>query len=160
MTTSLVSPTRVSATPEAIECYDLLCGQRKDTSLEVVRLRQEHLGGEHLFADTVQAFYTAAAIGHLLQKGKRYVVKGKAKEIILRQQWDRTEKRELRKAFTYLTKLEYGAKDDKDESLQIVAELAEAGIRYIRDKVIETNEFNFEEMLEPLRRATEKQGDL
>jgi hypothetical protein len=86
-------------------------------------------------------------------------VKGKAEELILRQQWERQERRELRKAFTYLAKLEYGAKDE-NESVQIVAELAEAGIRYIRDKVVETNEFNFETMLDPLRRNTKKQGDL
>lgn len=162
MTTSLVSPTRLSATLEAHECYDLLCRQRKNPSPEILRRQKEHLGGEPLFDDTVQAFYGAAAIGHLIQKGKRYEVKGKAEELILRQQWERAEKRDLRKAFTYLAKLEYGVKDDKDgnQSLQIIAELAESGIRYIRDKVVERNEFDFEKMLDPLRKVTKEQGDL
>ena len=83
-------------------------------------------------------------------------MKGKAEELILRQQWDRKEREELRLAFTYLAKLEYGAKDDND-ALQVVAELAEAGIRYIKEKVEQTNGFDFETLLGPLRRATTEQ---
>ena len=156
MTISLVSPTRISATAEAHECYDLLCGSRKNPSVEVQK-RQKELLGKPLFEDTVQAFFAAAAVGHVLQKGKRYEVKGKAEELILRQQWERHERDDLRKAFTYLAKLEYGAKDEND-ALQRVAELAEAGIRYIRDRVVETSGFDFESTLEPLRRMTEEQS--
>jgi hypothetical protein len=159
MKTSLVSPTRIFATPEAHECYDLLCGSRKNPSPEVLK-RQRELLGKHLFDDSIQAFYAAAAVGHLLQKGNRYEVKGKTEELIQRQQWERTEKTDLRKAFTYLAKLEYGAKDDRDESLQIVAELAERGIRFIRDKVVDTHDFDFETMMAPLRRITKERGDL
>lgn len=162
MTASLVSPTRISATLEAHECYDLLCGQRKNPSPEILERQREHLGGEPLFDDTVQAFYAAAAIGHLLQKGKRYTAKGKLEELILRTHWERADRRDLQKAFTYLAKLEYGVKDDKDgnDCLQIIAELAEVGIRHIRDKVLEKNEFDFEKMLESLRKVTKEQGDL
>ena len=118
--------------------------------------RQKELLGKPLFDDTVQAFFAAASVGALLQKGKRYEVKGKAEELILRQQWERKEREELRLAFTYLAKLEYGAKDDND-ALQVVAELAEAGIRYIKEKVEQTNGFDFETLLAPLRRATAEQ---
>jgi hypothetical protein len=159
VTRSLVSPTRIFTTLEAHECYDLLCGQRKNASLEVLK-RQKELLGKHLFDDTVQAFYVAAAVGHLVQRGKRYEVKGKVEELILRQHWERAEKRDLRKAFTYLAKLEYGAKNDENESLQIVAELAERGIRFIRDKVVDAHEFDFKTMLDPLRRMTKERGDL
>ena len=152
MTTSLVSPTRISATEEAHECYDLLCAGQKNPSVETLK-RQKELLGKPLFDDLVQAFFAAASVGAYLQKGKRYDVKGKAKELILRQQWDRREREDLRLAFTYLAKLEYDAKDD-NEALQVVAELAEVGIRYIRDKVVETRGFDFETMLAPLRRAT------
>jgi hypothetical protein len=117
------------------------------------------LGGKPIFHDTVQGFYTAAAIGHLLQKGKKYHVEGKTEALILRSHWESSEKAELRKAYTYLAKLEYGAKDEH-ESLQVVAELAEAGVRFIRDKVVETHEFSFETMLDPLRRVTKERGDL
>ena len=162
MTVSLVSPTRISATIEAHECYDLLCGQRKNPSPEMLKRQKEHLGDDWpLFDDTVQGFYAAAAIGHIIQQGKRYEVKGKVEELILRTHWERADRRDLRKAFTYLAKLEYHVKDDKDGnlSLQVVAELAEAGIKYIRDEVVERNEFDFERMLERLRKTTKEQGD-
>jgi hypothetical protein len=158
MKTTLVDSTRIYATLEAHECYDLLCGTRQ-VGEDILTRRNELLGGKPLFHDTVQGFYTAAAIGHLVRKGKKYDLQGKIEGLILRQQWDRAEKEELRKAFTYLAKLEYGAKDEK-ESLQIVAELAETGIRFIRDKVVETHEFDFQTMLDPLRRLTKGQGDL
>jgi hypothetical protein len=153
LSTSLVSPTRISASTEAHECYDLLCGQRQIA--DDVKKRRILI-----FTDTVQACYCAAVVGHLLQRGERYLVKAKAKEgLILIQQWERKEKSDLRKALTFLTKLEYGV-SEPDEVLQVVAELAEVGIRHIREKVFETGDFEWTQLVEELRKDTVKRGEL
>lgn len=151
--TQLVSPTRISATAEAHECYDLLCGQRQvDDETKRRRIM--------IFADTVQAFYCAAVVGHLLQRGERYAVKEKAREgLILRQQWERKEKADLRKALTFLANMEYGV-TEPDEVLQVAAELAEVGIRHIKKKVFENGDFDWNQMLVELRKETEKRGEL
>ena len=77
----------------------------------------------------------------------------------MRQQWERAEKEDIRKALTFLVKLEYG-KSEPNEVLQIVAELAERGIRHIRDKVFESGEYNFLEIVEKLRKETSKRGQI
>lgn len=149
----LITPTRVSATAEAHECYDLLCGQRQvDDEIKKKRIL--------IFTDTVQAFYCAAVVGHMLQRGERYTVKDKAREgLILRQQWDRREKADLRKALTFLANMDYGV-TEPDEVLQVIAELAETGIRHIRKRVFENGDFEWEQMLTELRKETEKRGEL
>ena len=149
----LVSPTRISATAEAHECYDLLCGQRQ-VGDETRRKRIV------IFTDTVQAFYCAAVAGHMLQRGERYAVKDKAKEgLILRQQWDRKEKADLRKALTFLANMEYGV-TEPDEVLQVIAELSEVGIRHIKKRVFENGDFDWGQMLLELRKETQKRGEL
>jgi hypothetical protein len=142
---SLVSNTRILGTAEARDCYDSLCKKREDRA----DMRTE------VFSDTVQAFYVAAAIGHLLQRGQRYVVKATKdiRELLSREQWDRPDKKSLKMAFTYLAKLEYGVASD-DDVLQVVAELAERGIRHIKDRVSETGDFDFITLIEQLRKET------
>jgi len=153
---SLVTPSRILATEEAHDCYDLLCGRRK-ADYEVKKGRRELIGEKQVFDDTVQAFYVAATVGHLLQRGNRPHIEGKASELILRQHWDRQEKRDIQQAFTYLAKLEYDA-SSSDDVLQIVAELAEVGIKYIKGKVVDTGDFDFKAMLDPLRKMTKEKG--
>jgi hypothetical protein len=161
-TESLVSSTRISATSEAHKCYDLLCGARQ-IDAQTAAMRKELFGDPKrvIFSDTVQAFYVAAVVGHFKQEGKRPKIEGKAKEgLILLQHWERQEKKDLRKALTFLVKLEYGAKDPK-EVLQIVAELAEVGIREIKDKVVQTGDTDFfDSVIEFLRKETDKKGPL
>ncbi|MCJ7634547.1 ATP-binding protein, partial [Candidatus Bathyarchaeota archaeon] len=144
MSTRLVSPTRIFGTTIAHECYDSLCKKRQVDA----RMRKE------IFSDTVQAFYVAAAVGHLLQRGQRYVVEAKtSKELLSREQWDRPDKKSLKMAFTYLAKLEYNVASD-DDVLQVVAELAERGIRQIKDRVSETGDFDFITLIDQLRKET------
>ena len=54
-------------------------------------------------------------------------------------------------AFTYLAKLEYNV-NSEDDVLQVVAELAECGIKHIRNKVSETGDFDFLSVVEELRK--------
>jgi len=145
MSTRLVSPTRIFGTTIAHECYDSVCKKRKADA----RMRKE------IFSDTVQAFYVAAAVGHLLQRGQRYVVEAKIskEELLSREQWDRPDKKSLKMAFTYLAKLEYNVASD-DDVLQVVAELAERGIRHIKDKVSETGDFDFITLIDQRRKET------
>lgn len=145
MSARLVSPTRIFGTTIAHECYDALCKKRHEDP----RMRIE------IFSDTVQAFYVAAAVGHLLQRGQRYVVKAKISKqgLILREHWDRPDKRFLKMVFTYLAKLEYNVASE-DDVLQVVAELAERGIKHIRDKVSETGDFDFITLIDQLRKET------
>jgi hypothetical protein len=108
----------------------------------------------------VQAFYCAAVVGHLLQRGKRHEVNEKAAkdQLILRQQhWDQREKADLKKALTFLVNIEYKVTDE-DEVLQVVAELAEVGIRHIRDKVTETGEYDWVGEINRLRKKTESRN--
>ena len=144
---TLVTPTRILASEEAHKCYDILCGARKTKSEEKYR------GGKEMFADTVQAFYAAAVVGHVLQKGKRHVVGGKTKELLLRQQWERREREDLRKALTFLSKIKYKAVDE-DDVLQVVAELADLGIKHIWGKVDVSGEFDYSDTLDQVRKKT------
>ncbi len=151
MSQPLVTPAIIYATAEAHECYDLLCGTRQ---VEDPELKKKQI---RIFSDTVQAFYCAAVIGHNLQQGTRYIVKDKAtkrKGLLQRQQWERKEKSDLRKALTFLVNLEYGVSEG-DEVLQVVTELAEAGIRHIRKKVFENGDFDWNSILDQLRKRDE-----
>lgn len=145
MSERLVAPTRIYATTIAHQHYDALCKKRQKDP----RMRIE------IFSDTPQAFYVAAAVGHLLQKGQRYIVKEKISKdgLILREHWDRPDKSFLKMAFTYLVKLEYNVSSE-DDVLQVVAELAERGIRHIGEKVSETGDFDFVHIIDQLRKDT------
>ena len=144
---TLVTPTRVLASEEAHKCYDTLCGARKTKSEE------RYKGRKKMFADTVQAFYAAAVVGHVLQRGERHVVKGKTREVLLLQQWERREKEDLRKALTFLAKIEYKAVSE-DDVLQVVAELADRGIKHIWGKFNVAGDFDYSNTLDQVRKKT------
>jgi hypothetical protein len=139
-----------------------LCGQRQITA-EVASKRKELFGNpkKTIFSDTVQAFYVAAIVGHFKQDGKRPKIEDVQKEgLILLQHWERQEKKDLRKALTFLIKLDYKAKE-ATEVLQIVAELADVGIQEIRDKVTESADTGmFDSIIDFLRKETDKKGVL
>ena len=145
----LVSRSRVLATEEAHKCYDYLC-KRREVTPELRKEKEQR--GTIVFQDTPQAFYVAVIVGHLLQGGDRYQVKGgKPRELLQRaEQWDRPEKETLRNAFTFLAKLEYGVKE-QDDVLQVVAELSERGIRQIWQEVDTKGFFDFGERIKRLR---------
>lgn len=161
MNTQLASSDRILATPEAHECYNLLCGQRP-VEADTLTKRKEVFGDpkKTIFSDTIQAFFVAAVVGHLLQDGARPTIEDKAKAgLLLLQQWEREERRDIRKALTFLAKMEYDAKDPK-EILQVIAELSEVGIRHIRDKVVESGDFDLSQLINRLRKETDKKGVL
>lgn len=145
---SLVNPSRILATEEAHKAYDYLCKARK---VEVELKKEREQRGTVIFQDTPQAFFAAAVIGHLLQGGKRPQISGKRSELLQRaEQWDRPDREVLKNAFTFLAKLEYEAKE-ADEVLQVVAELAEVGIRQIWIEVDTKGFFDFEARIAQLR---------
>jgi hypothetical protein len=117
--------------------------------IELKKEREQR--GTVIFQDTPQAFFVAAVIGHLLQGGKRYEAPGKRSELLQRaEQWDRPDREILRNAFTFLGKLEYGVKEP-DDVLQVVAELAEVGIRHIWKEVDTKGYFDFNARISQLR---------
>lgn len=137
---SLVTPSRILATDEAHKAYNYLCKARK-VDIDLKKEREQR--GTVIFQDTPQAFFVAAVIGHLLQGGKRYQANGKRSELLQRaEQWDRPDREILRNAFTFLAKLEYGVKEP-DDVLQVIAELAETGIRHIWKEVDTKGFFDF-----------------
>ncbi|MDA4127791.1 MAG: hypothetical protein OK452_11420 [Thaumarchaeota archaeon] len=153
MDNNLVSKTRIYASEESHKYYDYLCKTRQ-VSKEIEHERKEK--GLVTFSGTPQAFFTAAAIGHMLQGGERYVVKGKVKELLLRaDHWDSYEKEDLKRNFTYLAKLEYHVRSP-DDVLQVVAELAERGIRHIWDQCQRRGSFEYPKIIGELRSSTSK----
>lgn len=153
MDDSLVSRTRIFATEEAHKYYDYLCKGRQ-VSADIDRDRKEK--GWITFTDTPQAFYVAAVVGHMLQNGERYSVSGKKRELLLRaEHWERMEKTDLRRNFTYLAKLEYNAREP-DDILQVVAELAERGIRHIWEHYQTRGTFDFTDLMSKLRESTKR----
>ena len=161
MNTNLVASDRILATDEAHKCYDLVCGRRQPDA-ETITRKKEVLGDakEFIFDDTVQAFYVAAVVGHVVKNGSRPSIDEKAKEgLILLQHWERHEKRDLRNALEFLVTAEYGVTEPK-EILQVVAELAEVGIRKIRDVVKQFGEIDdyLSGIVVTLRKETEKEG--
>lgn len=155
MGTPLVTQSRIYASTEAIKLYDALCKKRHDESARAEELEQRRI---ELFSDTPQAFFVAAVVGHLLQRGERYLLTNKThKELISRDQWERPDREQLRKAFTYMVKLEYHV-SEAEEVLQVVAELAERGIRHISDTASKTGGFEFTELLDKMRQETERRG--
>ena len=160
MTLSLQNKTTIRCTVEAFKYYNALCRGRpgmkdegEEESLEAKAVDEDANDEENFeqFADGPQAFYCAAVIGHLVQQGKRYDVKGEVKDLLRRaEQWDRPDKDPIREPLSVLAKLHYGV-TNPDEILQVVAELAEAGIRGIYAEVRETGQFDFQKRIEDLR---------
>ena len=161
MNTNLVGSDRILATEEAHKCYDLTCAKRQPDA-ETITKKKEILGDakKSIFDDTVQAFYVAAVVGHMLQRGKRASIEQKAREgLIQLQHWEKKEKRDLRTALEFLVTAEYGVTEPKD-ILQVVAELAEVGIRKIRDVVIQYAEVDdyLSGLVVNLRKETDEEG--
>jgi hypothetical protein len=167
MTVSLQNKTVIRCTVEAHKYYNTLCKGRPgltgeedegEESAEAKPLDEDieaEVGSEQ-FADGPQAFYCAAVIGHLVQMGKRYEVKGEVKDLLRRaDQWDRPDKQDIREPLSVLAKLHYGV-TDPDEILQVVAELAEVGIRRIYEEVRETGQFDFQARIADLRELGKK----
>lgn len=170
MTVSLQNKTMIRSTVEAYKYYNALCRGRPGVTGEEREEEDEESTeakpvdedvnddideGFEQFADGPQAFYCAAVIGHIVQQGKRYEVKGEVKDLLRRaEQWDRPDKEDIREPLSVLVKLHYGA-TNPDEILQVVAELAEVGIRRIYEEVRETGQFDFQDRIADLR-ASEK----
>jgi len=160
MTVSLQNKTVIRCTVDAHKYYNVLCkgrpgltGEEEEESTDEKSLDEdiEAEEGSEQFADGPQAFYCAAVIGHLVQMGKRYQVEGEVKDLLRRaDQWDRDDKLEIREPLSVLAKLHYGV-TDPDEILQVVAELAEVGIRRIYEEVRETGQFDFQARIADLR---------
>jgi len=161
LNTNLVGSDRILATAEAHKCYDLVCAKRQPDA-ETITRKKEILGDakKFIFDDTVQAFYVAAVVGQIVQAGKRPSIDEKAREgLILLQHWERQEKRDLRNALEFLVTAEYKVTEPK-EILQVVAELAEVGIRKIRDVITQYGEIDdyLSGIVETLRKETAKEG--
>jgi hypothetical protein len=163
MTISLQNKTMIKSTVESYKYYNALCkgrpgvtdAQEEDESGEAKGLDEQ--GDDDLdegfqqFADAPQAFYCAAVIGHLIQQGKKHQVEGQVRDLLRRaEQWDRPDKDDIRQPLTVLVKLHYGV-TDPDEVLQVVAELAEVGIKRIYDEVRESGQFDFQARIAKLR---------
>ncbi len=163
MTVSLQNKTMIRSTVEAYKYYNALCrgrpgitGEEEEKEESSEKSIDEDIDAEadagfEQFADGPQAFYCAAVIGHLVQQGKRYEVKGEVRDLLRRaEQWDRPEKEDIRESLGVLVKLHYNV-TNPDEILQVVAELAEAGIRRIYEEVREGGEFDFQARIADLR---------
>ncbi len=136
--------------------------QKRQPDAETITRKKEILGDakKFIFDDTVQAFYVAAVVGQIVQAGKRPSIDEKAREgLILLQHWERQEKRDLRNALEFLVTAEYKITEPK-EILQVVAELAEVGIRKIRDVITQYGEIDdyLSGIVETLRKETAKEG--
>jgi hypothetical protein len=169
MTVSLCNKTVIKQTVEAYKYYNALCRGRpgvtsaeEEESQEPKELDENETDdideGFEQFADGPQAFYCAAVIGHLVQQGKRYEVKGEVRDLFRRaDQWDRPEKDDIKEPLSVLAKLHYGV-TNPDEILQVVAELAEVGIRRIYEEVRENGQFDFQVRIADLRAMGKSTG--
>jgi len=140
----------ILATTQALEYYAKFCERQK--------AKNPYDKDYEIFQDKHQAFYAAAIIGHEELRGERYEVKGKLDELIRIGYWTGTgeECTNIRDAFTYLVKLNYKHHDKKpiqdDEVIDVVAELAECGIRKIHKIYESQDEFNFQGTLDELKK--------
>jgi hypothetical protein len=153
----------IRSTTEAYKYYNALCrgrpgvteGEEEEESPNDKPLDENENDdfekGFEQFTDGPQAFYCAAVIGHLVQQGKRYDVKGEVRDLLRRaEQWDRQDREGIKEPLSVLVKLHYGV-TDPDEILQVVAELAEVGIRRIYLEVKESGQFDFQVRIADLR---------